>query len=70
MAENERSSPSDPRKRKAMLCFVGGFGTGIAVGVAIGLTVWTPVAGLALGICLGSGMGGVPASLYYFGDLE
>jgi len=69
MAEQDRPTPSPRRKQKALLWLVGGFGAGIVVGVAIGVTAWTPLAGLALGISLGAGMGGVPASLYYLGDL-
>ncbi len=70
LAEQEGPTPSRRRKQRALLCLVGGFGAGIAVGAVIGVTLWTPLAGLALGISLGAGMGGVPASLYYFGDFE
>lgn len=61
--------PSGQRKKKALIWLVGGLGSGLAVGFTVGLTVWAPLEGIALGIALGSGMGGVPASLLYFGDL-
>jgi hypothetical protein len=66
----KKDRPNHPGRQKALICLIGGFGSGIAIGVAVGFTVWNPLAGLGLGIALGSGIGGVPASLYYFGDLE
>lgn len=67
MAKKEK--PNLSSQQKALSWLIGGLGFGMAIGVAIGLTFWEPFEGLALGIALGSGIGGVPASLYYFGEL-
>ena len=68
MSANEEQGPPGERKFAAWL--IGGMGSGIGIGAAIGFTVWNPLEGLAVGVALGSGMGGVPAALYYFGDSE
>jgi len=68
MEKSDRQKPSGRRKTTAWL--IGGTASGIGIGAAIGFIVWSPLEGLALGLALGSGMGGVPAALYYFGDLE
>lgn len=70
MANKGGQRPSGEQKRKALICLLVGFGFGLAVGATIGFTVWSPLEGVSLGIALGAGIGGVPAALYYFGDLR
>lgn len=67
---HKKNGPKFSRQEKAVICLIGGLGSGIAIGTAIGFTVWSPLEGLAFGLALGSGTGGVPATLYYFGNWE